>query len=288
METLARWLARLAPPLWVKLILAGACFWALVHGVSLARDSYEFYGGRFFHVTQRYGLAVPALERFVARRPRDPRACEAHLRLGRIYARNFGRYAEAQRHFEAAARGFPSRLSCALEAKAEIMDCPDFFPLESGRTWVYGDTASGGRNMRLEVEIRPAAGGKMAQLSSLFAGKKRISETTKEYAKKDWAVWEIAEGREAMVLRYPFRAGSVWQGKSGKETLSYRIEGEGLEVKTLAGTFSGCIKVRESDPRFRNSWKFDYYAPGVGRVKTTVGAPGVENPNTELTHYRTP
>ena len=59
-------------------------------------------------------------------------------------------------------------------------------------------------------------------------------------------------------------------------------------MKTLGGVFSGCIKVRETDPRFPRSWKFDYFAPGVGRVKTTVGAPGVENPNTELLRYQAP
>jgi hypothetical protein len=32
-------------------------------------------------------------------------------------------------------------------------------------------------------------------------------------------------------------------------------------------------------------WRFDYYAPGVGRVKTTLGGPGYENPNAELSRY---
>ena len=255
---------------------------------GILRDTCDFYGGRFCDETGRYGTAATALERFLDRRPADPRSCEAHLRLGRLYARRFGRYVPAMRHFEAAARDSRSRSSCPLEAKAELLNCPDYFPLENGRSWVYGDTASGGRNMRLEVQVYAAAGGKAAQTSVLFAGQKRVSVITKDYVKKDWAVWELAGGQERMLLRYPFAAGTAWKSGLGPQALSCRIEADGLQVKTVGGAFSGCIKVRETDPRFPRSWKFDYFAPGVGRVKTTVGAPGVESPNTELLRYRTP
>ena len=266
----------------------GIGFWVLALLFGTLRDAYDFYGGRFCDETERYGRAAAALERFLERRPADPRACQVRLRLGRIYTRRFGRYLEAKRHFEAAAREQRGGSSCAREAKAELLNCPDYFPLENGRTWVYGDTASGGRNMRLEVEVRAGTGGKASQTSALYAGKKRISVNTKGYVKKDWAVWERAGGKENMFLRYPFAAGTAWQSGPGRQALAYRIEADGLRVKTLGGVFTGCLKVRETDPRFPKSWKFDYFAPGVGRVKTTVGAPGVENPNTELLRYRAP
>jgi tetratricopeptide (TPR) repeat protein len=287
MQPIARLLGRASRPYWARLLLAAVVLWVSALAFRALRDDADFYGGRFCAETGRYGRAARALESFLQRRPVDARACEAHLRLGRIYTRHFGRYREARRHFEAAARLDEPAL-CALEAKAELLDCPDYFPLEDGRSWVYGDTASGGRNMRLEVEIRAAAGGKAAQTSVLFAGKKVFSKTRKDYAKKDWAVWELAGGQESMFLRYPFSAGAQWKSGAGRQALSYRIEADGVRVKTLAGDFSGCIKVRETDPRFPRSWKFDYYAPGVGRVKTTIGAPGVENPNTELLRYRAP
>jgi hypothetical protein len=288
MQSLARVLAHASQPIWVRLLLAGACLGAVLALAGKAHDVYDFYGGRFYDETGRYGMAATALERFLDRRPEDPRACEAHLRLGRLYTRRFGRNLEAKRHFEMAARDPRSLAVCALEAKAELLNCPDFFPLDSGRSWVYGDTASGGRNMRLEVEIHAGAGGKVAQVSALFAGKRRISVMAKDYVKKDWAVWELAGGKETMLLRYPFVAGTAWNGSTGRQAVACRIEADALQVKTLAGTFSNCIKVRETDPRFPRSWKFDYFAPGVGRVKTTVGAPGVENPNTELLRYQAP
>jgi hypothetical protein len=282
-----RFLARASRPLWVRLLAAGIGGWLLALSYGTLRAACDFYGGRFYDETGRYGRAAAALEGFLVREPGGPRACRARLRLGRIYNRRFGRYPEAKRHLEAAARAEGGGL-CALEAKAELLNCPDYFPLEDGRSWVYGDTASGGRNMRLEVAVRVVAGGKVSQTSSLFAGKKRISVSSRSYAKKDWAVWELSGGREHMFLRYPFQTGTAWTSGPARGSLAYRIEADGLEVRTKAGVFSGCIKVRESDPRIPQAWKFDYFAPGVGRVKTTVGARGVENPNTELISFKTP
>jgi hypothetical protein len=56
-------------------------------------------------------------------------------------------------------------------------------------------------------------------------------------------------------------------------------------VTVKAGTFHGCVKVREREAANRNSWKYDYYCPGVGKVKTSVAGPGYENSNTELLRF---
>ena len=60
----------------------------------------------------------------------------------------------------------------------------------------------------------------------------------------------------------------------------------GADTRTrAAGVFSGCLKVRERNSAFKTSWRYDYYCPGVGRVKITIGGPDFENPNTELLRY---
>ena len=59
----------------------------------------------------------------------------------------------------------------------------------------------------------------------------------------------------------------------------------GVDLKVQAGAFSGCLKVRRRTSG-QASWVFDYYCPGIGRVKTTIGIPGGENPNTELAEYK--
>lgn len=245
-------------------------------------DAYRWHSGRFFHETKRWGAAVAALEAFVESRPQDPRTCEARLRLGAIYAGVFERTLEARRHYEAAARSFPGDASCVEKAKAGLLSAPDYFPLEPGRTWVFGDSASGGRAMRLEWQVQVSSDGARASVvSALYAGDKRVSSGRTAYAKRDWAVLDVSGKKPATVLRYPFTAGTSWSAPGR----SYRVEAEGLEVAVRAGRFSGCIKVRETLAGASGAWKYDYYCPGVGRVKTTVGAPGIETPNTELLRY---
>jgi hypothetical protein len=241
-----------------------------------ACDSYRYYSGRFFHETRRWGRAAQALEAVVQSRPKDPRTCEARLRLGGIYAAAFERPLEARRHYEAAVRSFPEDAACVEKAKAGLLSAPDYFPLESGRTWVFGDSDSGGRSMRLEWQTRDGA-----ILAALFAGDRRLSTKSTPYAKRDWSILDVGGKQPAALLRYPFQKGNEWTAKGVK----LRIVDDQLKVAVRAGTFDGCIKVRESNPAMKTAWKFDYYCPGVGRVKTTVGAPGVESPNTELIRY---
>src|SRR5207253_299504 len=134
-----------------------------------------------------------AFEAFEASRPDDPRSAEALVRAGDIYSHQFKRCLEARRHYEAALRRFPALEPWAEKAKAGLMDCPDYFPLDSNRVWVYGDSASRGRNMRLEWELRVSsagAGGKIA--SALYAGTKKINAKTEAYEKKDWTVWQLS------------------------------------------------------------------------------------------------
>lgn len=241
---------------------------------------------RFLEESGRWTSALKAYEKAIAKAPEGPKAAEMRVRAGELYARKFRRCGEAVRHFEAAARLSPPE-PWAQRARAGIMDCPDYFPLQKGRTWVYGDTQSGGKFMRLERELREAAGGERGTvLSSMFAGNRRLRVDRAVYEKKDWMVFEGSEGGpSAPILRYPYRVGSTWEARRGGERLKYRIEAEGQTVKTAAGTFENCLKVREVNASLPNSYKYDYYAPFVGRVKTTVGGPGFENPNTELLKY---
>ncbi len=208
------------------------------------------------------------------------------MRAGTIYSRNFGRCLEARRCFEAAARRFPDLAPWAERAKSGLLSCPDYFPLERGNSWVYGDTASGGQNMKLELEVRlsPSIGSGSVS-GALYAGRKKIRDRSLSYAKRDWAVWEIEAGRSLPILRYPFSPGTVWKAVVGEDELEYRVEAADVRVETVAGNFDDCLKVREFNRRYPESWKYDYYAPGVGRVKTTIGGPGFENPNTELVKY---
>jgi tetratricopeptide (TPR) repeat protein len=248
-------------------------------------DYGRYRTGRFYEATKNYVGAVRVYERMIEKNPNGPHAAEVHLRLAEIYACNLERCLEARPHYEAAAR-LISPGPVFERVRSEIMDCPDYFPLRAGRSWVYGDSASRGKNMRLEWQVSASSSSERGSIvSALYAGSKRIRVEDKPYEKRDWMVFEGPDSSAAPILRFPYRTGQFWTARRGKILLSYRIEEDDARVETAAGTFEHCLKVREFNPKFPRSWTYAYYAPFIGRVKTTVAGPGYENPNTELLRY---
>jgi hypothetical protein len=244
-------------------------------------DTYHYLAGTIHEDGRRPVQAVKHYEKFLASRPKDPRSCEVRLRAAELYRTFFSRCEEARRHYEAAARDFPHMTACLERAKSGLLRCPDYFPTDAGRTWVYVDSASGGKAMRQESEALVSSN---TIQSGLFAGSKRIFLKTERYEKADWAVWRIDKDGREPILRYPYNEAMSWTVKRGKTTVEYLVASSSSVVTTKAGVFTGCLKIREREGGNR-SWKYDFYCPGVGKVKTTIGGPGFENPNTELLRY---
>lgn len=263
----------------MRVLLVGAAL--LLSGC----DTYHYLAGTLHEDAGRPSRALPHYEKFVARRPKDPRTCEMRLRAAELYRLTFGRCAEARVHYEAAARDFPAMPACAERAKNSLLSCPDYFPLDAGRTWVFVDSESKGRAMRQEWEVRESSGGTAVIMTSVYAGDRRVRSFSDAYDKRDWAVRRVEGARAETLLRYPYSLGQTWTAAREKHRLDYEVVGAGLVVKTAGGEFKDVIKVRETDSRFPKTWRYDYYAPGVGRVKTTLGGPGYENPNAELLRY---
>lgn len=248
-------------------------------------DTYHYLSGTIQEDARRPVQAVRQYEKFLASRPNDPRACEVRLRAAELYRTFFARCDEARVHYEAAARDFPKHAACLERAKTGLLRCPDYFPTDTGRTWVYVDSASGGKAMRLEWEARASSGTVGSIASALYAGDRRIQSKTEYYQKADWAVWRVDKDGREDILRYPYTEAMAWSAKRGKSKVDYLVVSASTTVRSAAGVFSGCLKIREKDSSFKTSWRYDYYCPGVGRVKTTIGGPGFENPNTELLRY---
>lgn len=246
-------------------------------------DSLRYREARFLEGLERYPAAVRAYERELAADPDGPRAAEANVRAADIYARRFERCVEARPHYEAAARLDPHG-PWGARGRAGIMDCPDYFPLDAGRTWVYGDSASGGRAMRLEWQVRESSGGESGViLAARYAGNRRQDVEEETYRKRHWEVLETSrDARNAVILRYPYRTGERWTTSRNGVRFSYRIEDADAKAQTAAGAFEHCLKVRETNLRFPGSWAYHYYAPFVGPVKTTIAGPRYEHPNVEL------
>lgn len=247
-------------------------------------DTYHFLAGTWQEDSRKPVQALQHYEKFLASRPKDPRSCEVRLRAAELY-RGFGRYDEARRHFEAAARDFPRSAACVDRAKRGLLDSPDYFPLELGRTWVYVDSESKGKAARIEWEVRKSSGAEASVLTQLFAGNNRIRQATESYAKRDWGVWRTDVSPQEPFLRYPFAQDQGWSGRRAGTTVDWTVISATATVKVAAGEFRDCLKVRERDHRYPQTWRYDYYCPDVGRVKTTVGGRGFEHPNTELLRF---
>jgi tetratricopeptide (TPR) repeat protein len=264
----------------VVVLAATLAFAAAVFG----RASYHYHAGRLDAARGRVPEALAHLEAFAAARPLDPLAAEAHVEAGRLYA-GLQRCLEARRHFEAAARGFPKLEPWASRARLGLMQCPDYFPLVPGRVWVYGDSASRGAAMRQEWEVRGGGAGTGAIATALFAGNKRLSDGQSRFAVVDWTLWQTDSDGRFPLLEFPYTEGRVWTARRGDRELTYRIDSVNATARTAAGVFTGCLKIRETTKGFKDSWRYDYYCPFVGRALTTVAGPGFENPNTELISY---
>lgn len=254
--------------------------------LSTGCSSGYFNGGKLFSRMGKTSLALRAFEKFVERSPEDPRSGEALVRAGEIYEKVFSKCREARRHYEASLRRFPSNEPWSTRARAGLMGCPDYFPLDAGHAWIYGDSDTGGNNMRLEWRVLRSSGAALGEIETvLFAGDKKISSKNETFEKEGWSVWQLAGSRRIPFLRYPFNTGMSWSVPSPQGVIEYLIESDSEEVETDAGLFKDCLKIRERNRNYSDTWKYDYYAPNVGRIKTSIGGPGYENPNTELIKF---
>ncbi|MBI5242950.1 MAG: tetratricopeptide repeat protein [Elusimicrobia bacterium] len=276
----------------------------LLAAAAAACGRVDFQQARHLEDTGQFARALKAYENFLARGPSGPQEIEAAVRAARIYAQVFNRCDRAVPLFERAARRSPDgqapgatgsqgprgrAVLLSREARRWVelaheglLNCPDFFPISPGARWVLVDAETGGKNMRLEIAVSTAAG-KARVVGAYYAGTNRFMNYSRACEKKDWMTWENG----APILRYPYRQGSSWSAKVRGKRTDYRIEDVSASLNTKAGAFEGCLKVRahiEGEP----SWVFDYYCPHVGRVKTTLGAPEGENPNTELSEFSIP
>jgi hypothetical protein len=66
----------------------------------------------------------------------------------------------------------------------------------------------------------------------------------------------------------------------------YKIVSLDEKVRVVAGEFEHCLKVQSGVSGIVGASTNEYYAPGVGRVLTTISTKGNENRVTELLSYK--
>lgn len=122
--------------------------------------------------------------------------------------------------------------------------------------------------------------------SALYAGTRKLSDAQVKYEVQGWTLWQTDSDGRFPLLEFPYAPGRSWTARRGDRRLTYTVESDAAEARTAAGTFTGCLKVRETTRGLKGAWRYDYYCPFVGRALTTVAGPGFENPNTELLTFR--
>ena len=261
-----------------RTVLAVCLFCAGCGGPDL-----DYKQARHLDATGQFFRALKEYENFLKKHPQDHRSVEVRYRAGLIYARKLDRCREAVPLFEDAARDRETANKEWVKlARLGLLSCPDYFPLRDGTKWLYVDSLSLGKNMRLDVGIRKSSGGVSGLVSGkMFAGEQMIQWYKRSYDKQGWAVYETIGEVKAPILKYPFQKGRKWDVRRGKILETFEIVEAGAQVEVKAGKFEDCLKVRRQTSGYP-SWVYDYYCAGIGRVKTSIGVPGRENPNTEL------
>lgn len=159
----------------------------------------------------------------------------------------------------------------------------DYFPLAVGNEWVYQDLSPA-----LDPKVREARKRTVRILSRAADGYFLDNEKGALRADPD-----CLHDRLRRLLCRPFEAGNAWTSVVGvSSTERYEIAAVGEEVRTAAGTFRGCVRVRAHN---RAGPDADHlleitYAPGVGpvRIETFAVVKGAVSPQVraELLSYR--
>ena len=233
---------------------------------------------------EKHGMPAKAAgtyEVFAKKNPKDLKAPQALFNVARIYSHIFYLCHKSKPLYERLVRDYPD-FPFLSQAKKNIFMCPDYYPLGASYKWVYGDSQTGGKNMRQSVRLISSNNAAFMIETSFYAGRKFVQKILNIYSFSDSEIIRKEKDFSTIVLKYPIVKNKKW-GLENKK-ISYEIADIGLEVKVKAGVFLNCVKVKEREKNSA-SWVYVYYAPWVGKILTTVAGQGFENRVEELISY---
>lgn len=275
-------------------VLAGILFFLIIpifiFSITGCGVDYRFKKAQGLGKDGNYIEAGLEYEKIFLKNPNNARAPEAMYRMGLIYQKKLKIYSHAYRYYKELLDKYPSSEPWAELARRGLFDSPDYFPLSNGSFWIEGDSATGGRNMRAEWNCTGIPSGIYSISRRFFAGEKLVTASTRYFRKKNLELNEATTPRfndSARILVYPFAQGKSWKTIKDGNAVIYTVISENVALKVQAGDFAGCIKISEENPDLPGTKKYNYYAPSVGWVLTTIsGSAGNEHKNTELLSYK--
>lgn len=238
----------------------------------------------------RYEKAWHAYQQVAAKNPETAQAPEALYRAGLVARKRLGDCYIAETFFDRVMQQYPQS-DWAKPAGLQKQNCPDYFPLVADSQWTEVDSETKGKNARIEIRCKGLADEAEATLArTYFAGDKEVSQTQFLYKKANGELVEYQSEKDPIgkvILKWPAKVGAKWRTTGYGKAIDYEIKSMSEKVKVEAGEFTDCLKVQSSIVGLGGASTFEYYAPGVGRVLTTVSGKGdAEQRITELKFYR--
>lgn len=209
----------------------------------------------------------------------------------RVYHRKMKIFSESTKLYNEVIGKFSPDSTAVKLSKTGLFDSPNYFPFNNKSTWIEGDSQTGGKNMRIEwycTEISTYT--KCFVQRKFFAGTKLAAEVKRYFAKDNFELQESLSQNflnATITLKYPFETGKTWISERENRKLKFTIMDNNATVKVRAGEFSGCLKIREQDLANPLGCKYDYYAPEIGHILTSIGTSNSssEYRNNELISY---
>lgn len=273
--------------------------WVLVFGIWILTScgpQADLNKAKKLEQKGKYEAAWQNYQKLAAENPQSPVAPEALFRAGLMSQRYLNNCHMASAFYERVIENHSQSEPWARAAFLQKQNCPDYFPLLPGSEWVEGDSETKGKNARIQTNCKVLEGAKnnlpseAAILSkTYFAGDKKSSSIELIYKKIGNELTEFAKAEDAVgriILTWPLKAGTTWKTRPGNTTFVYEIQSANEKVKVEAGEFQNCLKVQVAVSGITGAASMEYYAPGVGRVLTTVSTKGNEARVTELMSYR--
>jgi hypothetical protein len=160
---------------------------------------------------------------------------------------------------------------------------------------VEGDSETKGKNARIEITCAPPRHARK-QLPSesgilsraLYAGNSKFKTTEFSYRKVGDELLEAVSENDPVqkvILKWPLVKGTTWSTRADFKLFRYTIVEDNAAVDVAAGHFEQCLHVK-STIEGASGAAHDYYAPGIGRVLTTISVGDGEKRNTELLSYK--
>lgn len=247
----------------------------------------------------KFKEAIKIYKEIVDKYPTKKISARAIFRLGEIYRVNFEDYEKASHFYSMIIMDYPYLQPLNSLAELGLMESPDFFPLVDGWSWYEGDSQSYGKNMYQQRYCSLVSSGtdklkryfevyKIRTIIYTGKGGKKVFDSIDYYKKFHYNILKSKTptfSKFSIVMKFPHKKGKKWTAVlEGKKNI-YSIEDLNAQVVVRTGSYKNCLKIKELQPNIPHSWRYDYYAPGVGKVLSTVATERTEKRNSELIDF---